>query len=285
MKAKSKRSEAALAKTAMVAAKQRAARSKMNGVIAKPDSPLGKIDTAAQAPAAIKNRNQGNEAVSRWRAPAEISWPKKAPRIDIKFPILGFLMESEMTGYDLKSRFRDPIGFFYRASDGSLYPALKKLERDALVTMRAEQRGRRARKVYAITPRGREHFLRTLREPAQPIFVYDEAQVKIYFAHHDPEAAVNHIARERRFAEAWSAFLERLLEDMKTRGASPFRTSMVEIGQGIAALKARLFDKLMARLTADLGGEADASARSNSSTKSRRGRPNQKSVGAGRISR
>ena len=59
------------------------------------------------------------------------------PRMDIKFPILGFLMESQATGYDLKRRFVHPIGFFYRISDGSLYPALKKLARDGLVTVRA----------------------------------------------------------------------------------------------------------------------------------------------------
>src|SRR5271169_3015071 len=110
--------------------------------------------------AVTRKRPAGNESFSRWVAPPELSWPKKPPRIDIKFPILGFLMESEMTGYDIKRRFRDPIGFFYRASDGSLYPALKKLEYEGMVTMRAEQRGQRARKVYAITPKGREQFLR-----------------------------------------------------------------------------------------------------------------------------
>lgn len=199
----------------------------------------------------IRKRPAAKESFSRWVAPPEVTWPKKPPRIDIKFPILGFLMESEMTGYDIKRRFQDPIGFFYRASDGSLYPALKKLAHDAMVTMRAERHGRRARKVYAITPKGREHFLRTLREPAQPIFVYDEAQVKIYFAHHDPEAALHHVERERRFAGAWGSFLERLLEDMKSRGASPFRTSMVEIGHGISALKADLLGKLMVRLERD----------------------------------
>jgi DNA-binding PadR family transcriptional regulator len=209
--------------------------------------------TKARA-AITRKRPAGEESFSRWVAPPEVGWPKKPPRIDIKFPILGFLMESEMTGYDIKRRFRDPIGFFYRASDGSLYPALKKLAHDGLVTMRAELHGRRARKVYAITAKGREHFLRTLREPAQPIFVYDEAQVKIYFAHHDPEAALHHVERERRFAGAWESFLERLLEDMKSHGASPFRTSMVEIGHGIAALKADLFDKLMVRLARDLRG-------------------------------
>jgi len=34
-----------------------------------------------------------------------------AARMDVKFPILGFLKEAEATGYDLKNRFRDPVGF------------------------------------------------------------------------------------------------------------------------------------------------------------------------------
>jgi DNA-binding PadR family transcriptional regulator len=192
------------------------------------------------------------ETVPRWVAPPELNWPNKPPRIDIKFPILGFLMESEMTGYDLKRRFRDPVGFFYRASDGSLYPALKKLAHEGMVTMRAEQHGQRARKGYAITAKGRERFLRTLREPAQPIFVYDEAQVKIYFAQHEPETAAHHVERERRFSASLKSFLERLLEDMRDRGASPFRTSMVEVGYGIASLKVDLFDRLLKRLAQEL---------------------------------
>ena len=163
-----------------------------------------------------RKRPAGEESFSRWVAPPEVGWPKKPPRIDIKFPVLGFLMESEMTGYDIKRRFRDPIGFFYRASDGSLYPALKKLAHDGWSRCAPSgTAGARARSMRS-RPRGASISCARLREPAQPIFVYDEAQVKIYFAHHDPEAALNHIERERRFAGAWQSFLERLLEDMKT---------------------------------------------------------------------
>ena len=95
-----------------------------------------------------------------------------ALKIDIKFPVLGFLMEAELTGYDLKRRFQESVGFFYRVSDGSLYPALKKLARDRLVTMHTERNGKRTRKVYAITPLGR-HAARTLgpklRLPLSPL--------------------------------------------------------------------------------------------------------------------
>src|SRR5579862_2733413 len=87
-----------------------------------------------------------------------LEFEQAPPRMDVKFPILGFLMEAEATGYDLKNRFQDPVGFFYRVSDGSIYPALKKLARDGLVKLRTERRGRRARMVYASTPRGRAHL-------------------------------------------------------------------------------------------------------------------------------
>jgi len=49
--------------------------------------------------AVTKKRPAGKESLSRWEAPPEVTWSRKPPRIDIKFPILGFLMESEMTGY------------------------------------------------------------------------------------------------------------------------------------------------------------------------------------------
>ncbi len=177
---------------------------------------------------------------------------ESAPRIDVKFPILGFLMDSEMTGYDLKRRFRDPVGFFYRVSDGSLYPALKKLARDGLVRMRSERHGRRTRKVYAITREGRERFLTMLAEPAAPLYVYDEAQVKIYFAHHAPRSALEHMERMRNFDELVTGYLTSLAETMKQKGESPFRRVVVEIGREMTALKARLLGKLQEQLAREI---------------------------------
>lgn len=168
--------------------------------------------------------------------------------MDVKFPILGFLMESEMTGYDLKRKFQDPVGFFYRASDGSLYPALKTLARDGLVTMRTERRGRRARKVYSITARGRKRFREMLREPAQPLYVFDEAQVKVYFAHHDPAAGFEHLARMHREDAESARMLAMLADRMNAEGDDHFRRVVVELGHAVTDAKARLLAKLLARM-------------------------------------
>jgi len=181
-------------------------------------------------------------------ARSALEFEKTPPRMDVKFPILGFLMEAEATGYDLKQRFQDPVGFFYRVSDGSIYPALKKLARDGLVKLRTERRGRRARKIYAITPRGRAHFMHMLREPAQPLFVFDESQVKIYFAEREPEIALEHMERSRRDDEERTAILGKMIAEMRRAGANPVRTAIIELGRAITGAKARALATLSSQL-------------------------------------
>jgi DNA-binding PadR family transcriptional regulator len=161
-------------------------------------------------------------------------------------------MEAEATGYDLKQRFQDPVGFFYRVSDGSIYPALKTLARDGLVKLRTERRGRRARKVYAITPRGRAHFMKMLREPAQPIFVFDESQVKMYFADRQPEIALEHMERSRRDDEERTAILTGMVAEMRRAGASAVRRFVIELGCEITAAKARVLARLCSQLKREI---------------------------------
>jgi DNA-binding PadR family transcriptional regulator len=181
-----------------------------------------------------------------------LEFEKTPPRMDVKFPILGFLMQAEATGYDLKQRFLDPVGFFYRVSDGSIYPALKKLARDGMVTLRTERHGRRARKVYAITRRGRAHFMQMLREPAQPIFVFDESQVKMYFADRQPKIALEHMERSRRDDEARAMLLSRMAAEMRRAGANPVRTMVVELGRVITDAKARALARLSSQLKREI---------------------------------
>ncbi len=106
----------------------------------------------------------------------------------LELAILGLLGEQELHGYEIRKRLRDELGMFANVSFGSLYPALSRLERagdvesvedlvvrdrSAAVPMtgslsgeRAALRlnrspgaiGRRSRKVYRITDKGRKQF-------------------------------------------------------------------------------------------------------------------------------
>lgn len=213
----------------------------MHGVSGKSGLRNERLDASAKRLAAL------NPA---WLAQFAIE--QTPPRMDVKFPILGFLMEAEATGYDLKRRFQDPVGFFYRVSDGSIYPALKKLARDGLVTLRREAQGRRARKVYAVTAAGRAHFTRMLQEPAQPLFVFDESQVKIYFADRHPEIALEHMERVRRDDQARAAYLAELVAQMNRAGDPAVRRIVVELGRAITEAKAQALGRLCTELRREI---------------------------------
>jgi DNA-binding PadR family transcriptional regulator len=67
---------------------------------------------------------------------------------------LSVLQRGPVHGYELKNRIRRPS--IAPVNNNSLYPALKRLERDGAVTKTVEQQeGRPARNVYAITESGR----------------------------------------------------------------------------------------------------------------------------------
>ena len=184
-----------------------------------------------------------------------------SPRMDVKFPILGFLIESAMTGYDLKRLFRDTVGHFYPASDGSLYPALKKLDRDGLVRMRVEHRGRRARKVYSVTEAGRAWFLARLEEQTAPIFVHDESMIKLYFGHHRPQTALKHLEQIRRRDAEVSEYLALASAEMSRTESSPFRRAVIEAGWRITGFKAKMLGEIAARLRREVAAPPSADRR------------------------
>ncbi|MDB5108655.1 MAG: PadR family transcriptional regulator [Candidatus Binatus sp.] len=200
----------------------------------------------------LNGASRVKDALAAAKIRAMLAAERRPPRMDVKFPILGFLMESAATGYDLKRRFRNPPGFFYRVSDGSLYPALQRLARDQLVTMRTERQGRRARKVYAITAKGRQTFARILRQPAQPPFVFDESQVKIYFADREPELALEHMTRAYRDDSERAELLGRVAAHMRAAGAGTIRRSGVEIGRAVTEAKAKVLARLIAQLKREI---------------------------------
>jgi len=96
--------------------------------------------------------------------------------------ILGFLMRSSMTGYEIKKRFSLSFAFFSGLSYGSLYPALKKMEQQGLITMKLEiQDGAPNKKVYTITDQGREEFLKALRSPMELGRLKSEYLTRLFF--------------------------------------------------------------------------------------------------------
>src|SRR6266496_664524 len=79
----------------------------------------------------------------------------KSPRS--KYAMLGMLSIRPMSGYDIKKAVQDSINYFWTESYGQIYPMLKSLVAERLVTKTVKkQAGRPDRHVYALTARGRK---------------------------------------------------------------------------------------------------------------------------------
>ena len=88
------------------------------------------------------------------------------PEISPQPALLGFLMDHPQHGYELHQEFSRDLGQVWRVGLSQIYAQLKQMEEAGLVAARTEpQPSRPPRKVYHITPAGRETFLDWVHRP------------------------------------------------------------------------------------------------------------------------
>ncbi len=75
-----------------------------------------------------------------------------------KFFILRVLYEEPSYGYEIIRRVAGMTDGFCAPTEGAVYPVLKEFERDGCVTSEKRTVNGRQRKVYTLTPLGREAF-------------------------------------------------------------------------------------------------------------------------------
>lgn len=85
----------------------------------------------------------------------------------LEYIILGFLMGCAASGYDLKQYMAESTSYFFDASYGSIYPALKRLEEKKLILSEEKVTGGKFKKLYSITEEGRSVFLSWLKQPVR----------------------------------------------------------------------------------------------------------------------
>ena len=99
----------------------------------------------------------------------------------IEYVITGIVLNEPLTGYDIKKMIELGIGNFYKASYGSLYPALKKLVDKGFLSMNDQAQGERKKKYYQATELGKAAFLEWLALPTDFNSSTDSLMVKIFF--------------------------------------------------------------------------------------------------------
>jgi DNA-binding PadR family transcriptional regulator len=170
----------------------------------------------------------------------------------LELAVLGLLAEQPRHGYELKKRLSETLGPLWGISFGSLYPALRRLERSGAIEEVADTAGsaapgtfvptgslkgdlaaarmrlrarptRRTRRAYAITPQGRELFTELLTDEADD----DERAfaVKLLFCGQlDPKARLAFLERRR------AQLNQRLVAERKpaTRAIDRYTRSLLE---------------------------------------------------------
>lgn len=84
----------------------------------------------------------------------------------LKFAILGFLGYTPMTGYEIKQRMDRSTTHFWHAKLSQIYTTLKSLEQEGCVSsVIKEQSDRPDKRVFSITPEGRNQLFEWLKKP------------------------------------------------------------------------------------------------------------------------
>jgi PadR family transcriptional regulator AphA len=119
--------------------------------------------------------------------------------MSLPYTLLGFLCRGPHSGYDLKRMLDSSTQFFWHAELAQIYPALKELEKKSQVKSEVfPQDGKPDKKVYAITPTGREALLAWLSEPLDETPpIKSPVLLKMFFLENLPrEQALTQLCRQ-----------------------------------------------------------------------------------------
>ncbi|MCY9515483.1 PadR family transcriptional regulator [Paenibacillus apiarius] len=96
--------------------------------------------------------------------------------------VLGLLMQGPKSGYDIKQEYEMGLSHFFDASYGSVYPALKQLEKSGMIVKEiVVQEGKPNKHMFTITELGERQFQHYLASPVQPDFYRSDILARLYF--------------------------------------------------------------------------------------------------------
>jgi DNA-binding PadR family transcriptional regulator len=112
------------------------------------------------------------------------------------YVILGLLsIESNKSGYDIRKAIESSVGYFWSESYGQIYPALKRLTNEGLITPSVSpSKPRQRRREYSLTDAGRACLREWLALPFQNDPPRNEFLLKLFFGREaPPSVSIGHI--------------------------------------------------------------------------------------------
>ncbi len=98
--------------------------------------------------------------------------------MSLRHALLGLLEDGPASGYELTGRFERSLRkYAWTAQQSHIYPELKRLAGDGLITIADE--GARGRRTYALTATGRDELRRWLTSPIKQRAIRDEQVLRM----------------------------------------------------------------------------------------------------------
>jgi len=165
--------------------------------------------------------------------------------LSLKHALLVLLESQPATGYDLRKRFAEHMGYFWSASHQQIYLQLKKLNAEGQVSCEiTEQADKPDKKTYTLTEQGQASLQEWLCEPVKPCAYNDALLVKLYAGHlTDTEVLITEISRLREHNEKKLAIFQGLERDYQSLAPSPrqqMKLPFLTLRRGILEVQAWL---------------------------------------------
>jgi len=124
--------------------------------------------------------------------------------MSLKHALLGLLSEGEATGYDLAKMFELSMSHYWHAGHSQIYPLLDDMEKEGLIVFEhVVQKDKPNKKVYRLTPPGREALVAWLKVEPPPARYKDESLLKVrFFDNLPPQDAITLLRARRRSHQA-----------------------------------------------------------------------------------
>jgi DNA-binding PadR family transcriptional regulator len=173
--------------------------------------------------------------------------------------ILGMIAFGKQTGYDIKQLVDKSTRHFWSASYGQIYPELRRLEENGLISGQAEPTGGRARTVYTLTPAGHAALADWLEPEPEPLLeVRDEGMLRLFFSDAaTPEQRIGNLRAMGDMHRRTLAQLESLHHTATAMPTGPHLT--LELGIGLHRWWAQWCEDAARRLAAETTGVAETS--------------------------
>lgn len=164
--------------------------------------------------------------------------------------VLGFLMETKMTGYEIKKTMEKSTNFFFNTSYGNIYPTLKKLEEAGHLTSEEEVKNGKLNKSYSITESGREIFRQWLGEHSDIAMIRDEALCRVFFFEYlDKKQILEELNSYIARLEAQTGEMTKLKKKLQNYEINPWKMKTLEFGIEYYKYIQKSFQKMLKEIS------------------------------------